>query len=302
MDTFHTYDNLLGLFVGNEIIATEDQSLAAPYIKAACRDLKAYRDAQGYRKIPVGYSATDIAELRPMLQDYLTCGGNSSENIDFYGLNSYQWCDPTSYTVSGYANLEKQAENFPVPIFFSETGCNVPGPRLFEDQAAIFGPNMVNDWSGAIIYEWIEETNHYGLISYGPAANPTVSNEKVEEGFTRSGTPTPVSPDFQNLKSQWDAITPTGIARSDYDANHVSTRDCPALTSDGWLIDGNVAVPTLGATLVRGASHSSVPSATASSTASADPSETENAVSGSKEIAGMGAGLVGVMMIFMFWL
>ncbi|KAI1245409.1 hypothetical protein MGN70_012299 [Eutypa lata] len=303
MDTFHDYDNLLGLFVGNEIIAEADQSLAAPFIKAAARDLKAYRDARGYRKIPVGYSATDIAELRPMLQDYLTCGGNASENIDFYGLNSYQWCDPTTYTTSGYANLQTQAEDFPVPIFFSETGCNTPGPRLFDDQAAIFGTNMVKDWSGAIIYEWIEETNHYGLISYGPSLAATATGENLQEGYSRSGTPTPVSPDFSNLKSQWAAVTPTGVARSDYDASSVSTRECPVSTSDGWLIEGNVAVPTLGATLIKGASYSSAPSATATSTddAAASPSETENAVSGSKEIAGMGAGLVGVMMIFTFW-
>jgi hypothetical protein len=83
MDAFHGYDNLLGLFVGNEIIAINNQSLAAPFIKSAARDLKAYRDSKNYRKIPVGYSATDIAELRPWLQDYLTCGGNISENIDF---------------------------------------------------------------------------------------------------------------------------------------------------------------------------------------------------------------------------
>lgn len=61
-------------------------------IKAAARDLKAYRDSKGYRTIPVGYSAADIAELRPMLQDYLTCGGNSSNNVDFFSLNSYEWC------------------------------------------------------------------------------------------------------------------------------------------------------------------------------------------------------------------
>ena len=302
MDTFHDYDNLLGLFVGNEIIAKEDQSLAAPFIKASCRDLKAYRDMQGYRKIPVGYSATDIAELRPMLQDYLTCGGNSSVNVDFYGLNSYQWCDPTTYSVSGYIGLQEEAQNFPVPIFFSETGCNVPGPRLFDDQAEIFGPNMVKDWSGAIVYEWIEETNHYGLVSYGPKLAPTVSGDHVQEGFTRHGTPTPVSPDFQNLKNQWASITPTGVARSNYEPTNVSTRECPASTPGGCLIDGNVAVPTLGATLLKGGGYSSVPSATATGSEPATPSETENAVSGSKEIAGMGAGLVSVMVIFAFWL
>ncbi|OTB03417.1 glycoside hydrolase family 72 protein [Hypoxylon sp. CI-4A] len=300
MDTFHSYDNLLGLFVGNEIIAINNQSLAAPFIKASCRDLKSYRDSKGYRKIPIGYSATDIAELRPWLQDYLTCGGNSSENIDFYGINSYQWCDPTDFSTSGYSNLEDQAKNFPVPIFFSETGCNKPGPRLFDDQVAIFGDDMVNDWSGAIIYEWIEEANDYGLISYGPEVSATVTGSNIVGGYTRGGTPTPVSPDYENLSKHWATLTPTGVSKSDYDTASVSTRSCPASTASGWLVDGNVALPSLGETLT-GSSYSSVPSATGSA-ASPSASETQNSVSGSNEIAGMGAGLVGVMMVFTFWL
>lgn len=86
MDAFASYDNTLGFFIGNEVIALANQSLAAPYIKAAARDLKAYRNSKGYREIPVGYSAADIAELRPMLQDYLACGTNSSESIDMFGM------------------------------------------------------------------------------------------------------------------------------------------------------------------------------------------------------------------------
>ncbi|KAK7977474.1 glycolipid anchored surface protein [Apiospora saccharicola] len=301
IDEFHKYDNVLGLFVGNEIIAQADQSLAAPFIKAAARDTKAYRDAKGYRNVPIGYSAADIAELRPMLQDYLTCGGNASENVDFFGLNSYEWCDPANYQTSGYKNLQVNASDFPVPLFFSETGCNVPGPRLFEDQVAIFGQDMGDSWSGAIIYEWIQEANHYGLISYGPKVDPTATGANVDGGFTRKGKPAPVSPDFENLKSKWKAINPTGVARTDYDAKSVSTRECPKATSGGWLVDGNVAVPTLGATLT-GSSYSKMPSATGAADA-AEPTESKkSAVSGSNEIAGMAAGLVGVMMIFTFWL
>lgn len=120
--------------------------MAAPFIKAAARDMKAYRDSKGYRNIPVGYSAADIAELRPMLQDFLTCGGNASDSVDFFALNSYEWCGDVDYQTSGYANLEAGAANFPVPIFFSETGCNTVRPRTFEDQAAIFGEDMINDW------------------------------------------------------------------------------------------------------------------------------------------------------------
>ncbi|KAH8677317.1 Glucanosyltransferase-domain-containing protein [Xylariales sp. PMI_506] len=304
MDTFQGYDNLLGLFVGNEIITTTNESIAAPFIKAAARDLKAHRDSKGYRNIPIGYSAADIAELRPMLQDYLTCGGNASENIDFFGLNSYEWCGTTTYSTSGYANLESEAVNFPVPIFFSETGCNTPGPRLFEDQASIFGSDMVNDWSGAIIYEWIQEANTYGLISYGPTAAATATGTNIEGGYTRAGTPLPVSPDFTNLKSQWATLTPSGIAKSDQDTATLTTRDCPASTSGGWLINGNVALPSLDEKFTV-TSYSTVASATGTTTASgtaASASSTKNAVSDSKEVTGMAAGLAAVMMIFTFWL
>lgn len=300
MDAFHTYDNLLGLFVGNEIITTPIESIAAPFIKSAARDVKAYRDAKSYRKIPIGYSAADIAQLRPMLQNYLTCGGNASENIDFFALNSYEWCDPATYLTSGYQLLESQAANFPVPIFFSETGCNTPGPRLFADQTAIFGPDMVNDWSGAMIYEWIEESNNYGLISYGPQVAATATGANIADGFLRKGTPLPVLPDFTNLKSQWATITPTGVSKSAYDIKSVSTRDCPASTASGWLIDGNVALPTLGATMTA-STYSQVPSATSTGSAPTT-SSTKNAVSGSKEVTGMAAGLVGVMMAFTYWL
>jgi len=34
-----------------------NNSIAAPYVKAAARDMKAYRNSKGYRNIPVGYSA-----------------------------------------------------------------------------------------------------------------------------------------------------------------------------------------------------------------------------------------------------
>ena len=72
-----------------------------------------------------------------------------------FSQNLYEWCGNNNYMTSGYELLQNQTEGFPVPIFVSETGCNVPEPRTFEDQAAIFGP-MSGTWSGSIIYEWIQ--------------------------------------------------------------------------------------------------------------------------------------------------
>ena len=110
----------------------------------------------------------DIPELRPMLQNYMACG-SAPDISDFFSLNVYEWCGDSSYDGSGYSMLEQNATNLNIPIFISETGCNKPMPRLFADQASIFGQNMSNTWSGAIVYEWIEEANSYGLISYGMA-------------------------------------------------------------------------------------------------------------------------------------
>ncbi|KAH8778775.1 Glucanosyltransferase-domain-containing protein [Diaporthe sp. PMI_573] len=308
MDEFQKYDNTLGFFVGNEVIAQASQSLAATFIKASARDMKAYRNSKGYRTIPVGYSAADIAELRPMLQDFLTCGGNASDSVDFFALNSYEWCGDVDFDTSGYANLQAGAANFPVPIFFSETGCNTVRPRTFEDQAAIFGEKMINDWSGSIVYEWIEETNDYGLISYGSPVDPTATGSNVVAGFTRQGTPTPVSPDFSNLKSQWATLNPTGIMSSDMDTKSLSTRSCPASTTGslGWLVNGDVQLPTVGETLVGTTYATSAPSGSSSSNGSPDANSTnasasstsssESPASPSMVFTKMTAALLGLLM------
>ncbi|KAJ5284498.1 hypothetical protein N7505_002478 [Penicillium chrysogenum] len=255
LDEFQKFDNTAGVFVGNEVLTTANGSAAAPYVLAAARDIKAYRDQKGYREIPVGYSAADIADLRPMLQNYMACSKNASERLDFYSLNAYEWCGASSYTQSGYNILQKNATDYPIPIFFSETGCNTPSPRTFEDQAAIFGDNMSDTWSGSMVYEWIEETNDYGLISYGPSVDAaTATASSIEDGFTRKGTPTPVLPDFNNLKSQWATLHPTGVALSVYkkSASSLAAIECPASTSGGWAIDPSSPLPTLGQTFKQG--------------------------------------------------
>ncbi|KIN03616.1 glycoside hydrolase family 72 protein [Oidiodendron maius Zn] len=304
MDAFAGYDNTLGFFIGNEVIAKANQSLAAPYIKAAARDLKAYRNSKQYRDIPVGYSAADIAELRPMLQDYLACGSNSSESIDMFGLNAYEWCGANTMESSGYALLNTYAENYNVPIFFSETGCNTVPPRDFQDQGSILGPDMDSLWSGAIIYEWIQEVNGYGLISYGPSVNPTVVATGVEGGFTRSGTPTPVLPDFTNLKSKWATLNPTGIASSDYSPT-LTPPACPTSTAGGWLVNGDVTLPSVGETLLVGtapATTSASGTATGSAGSPAPSKKNQSPANGGRQITGMAVGLVAVSLGFMYWL
>ncbi|WEW54989.1 hypothetical protein PRK78_000416 [Emydomyces testavorans] len=251
LDEFQKFDNTAAVFVGNEILTAKNGSHAAPYILSAARDIKAYRDSKKYRKVPVGYSAADIAELRPMLQNYLTCRSNASETLDFFALNAYEWCGQSSFTLSGYSTLQEHAEGFPVPILFSETGCNTNRPRDFQDLTAIYGPEMSGTWSGAIVYEWIQEANDYGLITYGKASKEDAEKDGtgtvIMDGYSRQGKPTPVTPDFPNLKSRWATLTPKGVARTEYSkkASSVTAPPCPASTV-GWEVDPSAPLPTLG--------------------------------------------------------
>ena len=251
-----------------------------------------------------------------MLQDYLVCGGNTSEIIDFYSLNAYEWCQASdNFQTSGYVNLQNDAAGYPVPIFFSETGCNTAPPRRFNDQAAIFGSDMVNTWSGSIIYEWVQEANGYGLITYGGDTEPApaapqpdaaggVAPPTVVAGpIVRSGTPTPITPDYANLKSQWATLNPSGAKLADYSASaaSMSTPACPASTASGWELSGNPPLPQRDQAGYNPTSAQASASATAAS-AAASASATKGSATGERELAGMSVGL-GVMLLgFVIWL
>jgi 1,3-beta-glucanosyltransferase GAS1 len=310
MDEFQKYPNTAGFFVGNEVLTTGNNSIAAPYVKAAARDTKAYRDSKHYRKIPIGYSAADISTLRPMLQNYLACGSNASEAVDFYSLNAYEWCGTaTDFKQSGYSMLEQNVTDYNIPIFLSETGCIKPPPRTFADQSAVLGPDMNENWSGAIVYEWIMEANDYGLINYGPKVDASAP-DAPPDGYPRSGTPTPISPDFSNLKAQWATLHPSGVSADKYSPS-LTPPACPPLTSGVWEVQGDVALPTLGATYNAAAASTITggipgPSGGSGGSGGSDgsgaPSSTAGAGGSTAEIAGVGAGLSGLLLAVMMWL
>ncbi|PNS20050.1 1,3-beta-glucanosyltransferase [Sphaceloma murrayae] len=297
MDEFQKYDNTAGFFVGNEVLTTGNNSIAAPFVKAAARDMKAYRDNKGYRKIPVGYSAADISSLRPNLQNYLACGTNTSEALDFFSLNAYEWCGSSTYSTSGYSDLQKNASSYNIPIFFSETGCNTPAPRTFEDQAAIFGDEMSGTWSGAIIYEWIQEANNYGLISYGPTVAATATASNVMDGFSRAGTPTPISPDFSNLSKQWKTLSPSGVSESAYQPT-VTAPPCPSYTSAMWEVNGGVSLPSLGQTYDASVASSITAgtAGTAAASGNAAASTSSGVAMPQRRVSGASAGLTGLLL------
>ncbi|KAG9888190.1 hypothetical protein KCV05_g18327, partial [Aureobasidium melanogenum] len=133
-----------------------------------------------------------------------------------------------------------------------------------------------------------------------------------------TGTPTPISPDFYNLSNQWKTLTPSSVSEAAYTPSN-SAPECPAYTSGAWEVSGNVALPTIGQTYnaqaATGASSTSgatgtqtgsgsrsTGSATGSSTGTAASASHTGMANPSRQIAGMGVGLVTVMLGFIWWL
>lgn len=170
VDSLAKYNNVLGFFAGNEVTNDNTNTDASPFVKAAIRDVKKYIAQKNYRKIPVGYSTNDDAETRMNLANYFICDGEDEQDdvgsaaADFYGINMYEWCGYSSFFSSGYSERTVEFQNYTIPVFFSEFGCNLVRPRPFQEVEALFSPLMTNVWSGGIVYMYFEETNNYGLV------------------------------------------------------------------------------------------------------------------------------------------
>jgi hypothetical protein len=222
IDDMSQYNNTLGFFAGNEVSNRPNNTDASAFVKAAVRDMKAYIKAQNYRTIGVGYATNDDSAIRNDMADYFDCSDRENA-IDFWGLNIYSWCGDSSYTESGYDVQTENFENYDVPVFFAEYGCNTVTPRKFTQVKALYGENMTSVWSGGIVYMYFQEANNYGLVYI--------------DGNTVSKLP-----DFAYYSSEIAIASPTGIQMASYSASKTAAT-CPTENSD-WEAMSSPLPPT----------------------------------------------------------
>jgi len=212
----------LAFFSGNEVINDPESSAAAPYVKAVTRDIRQYIRNRGYRTIPVGYSAADVAENRLEMAEYMNCG-TDDERSDFFAFNDYSWCDPSSFTVSGWDQKVKNFTGYGLPIFLSEYGCNI-NTRKFEEVSSLYSTDMTSVYSGGLVYEYSQEPSNYGLVEIkGNSVSPLA--------------------DFDALK---DALAGTTSPQGDGGYNTTAgASGCPAYSEPNWLVkdDALPAIP-----------------------------------------------------------
>ncbi|KAJ5937077.1 hypothetical protein N7466_003527 [Penicillium verhagenii] len=215
IDELSQYNNTIGFFAGNEIANSVATTDGMAYAKAAVRDMKKYIKDMDYRAMGVGYATADVSAIRVDLADYLDCE-SSDEIVDFYGYNIYSWCGDSTYSESGYEARTKQFENYTVPVFFAEYGCNSVSPRTFTEVEALYGDNMTPVWSGGIVYMYFQNTNDYGLVSVIDSTSVSTMT------------------DFKYYSSQINSADPSSTSKSAYTPTNTALMSCPTEDSTAW--------------------------------------------------------------------
>jgi len=221
VELFAKYPNTLAFFSGNEVINDGPSSSAAPYVKAVTRDIRSFLSSRKLRQIPVGYSAADIDTNRLQMAQYMNCG-TDDERSDFFAFNDYSWCDPSSFTTSGWDQKVKTFTGYGLPLFLSEYGCNT-NKREFQEVSALYSTEMTSVYSGGLVYEYSQESSNYGLVS--------IDGNSVKE-----------LADYTALKTAFQkTVNPEG------DGGYNKTggaNPCPAKDAPNWNVD-NDALPAM---------------------------------------------------------
>ena len=189
------------------------------------RDTKAYIKNNVKRWMGVGYAANDDADIRSEIAHYFNCG-DQSDAIDFWGYNIYEWCGENTFVGSGYADQVKFFEDYSVPVFFAEYGCNIPNGaagRIWEETTALYSSNMTGVISGGIVYMYFQEANDYGLVKVSNGAASTMK-------------------DYDTLKTKIAAVNPSSTSQDAYNPTN-SPAACPD-TGSNWAVKGGSLPPT----------------------------------------------------------
>lgn len=226
VDEFAPYNNTLALQISQPSSDYLDSYGLVPFAKAAIRDTKAYRDARGYRKVPIAYETASRVPIPATIADYLGCG-DADEAADVFCIRS--WCSDSTYPDTDYDTLYQQFTHLNIPVVFS-VDCNDEPPRTWTDVEVILGTLLTSVFSGLIASVWDSNPNLDGLVLY--------NNDNS------SGTPSTLE-NYNNLKTVLSTVSPASTAQSVYSPSNKPPA-CPA-PSGNWTVDPSAPLPTIAA-------------------------------------------------------
>ncbi|RLN56408.1 hypothetical protein BBJ29_006269 [Phytophthora kernoviae] len=276
---FAQYDNTLGFSAGNEVNnLVTDASTNAPCQKKFIRDMRAFIGgcSSKMRSIPVGVVMADpdtTKNNRELNAKYYNCRTDSTdlyEDAEWYGLNSYEYCDSDVTELSkapGFEQLLTDFQNFSmsIPVMLTEYGCVNPSFPTVGDYEAqrtwlqagwLLGDDFRDVFSGGFVFEYATElansdgssagssASSYPFTSYG-AQNYGLGYYSPEDcDWINTMCVYNTMPNYDNLTTQFnstDFSSESSYSKFTADSDRSSVPDCPsgfaALSDATWESD-----------------------------------------------------------------
>lgn len=267
---FAKYSNTLAFSAGNEVNhfvpLGERPQWNAPCLKKFVRDMRAFIfGCEHIRSVPVGVvNADSDRDVNALYYNCLTNPQDWLEAVEWYGINTYVFCDGKVHDYSGALGFQYLADSFrkykySVPVLLTEFGCISPsfptvdgytGQRSFL-QAEFLGsePDIREQLSGGFIFEYSIEKSiartpfpfkEFGFQNYvvGYFEPEFCDDVKVPCNYVQL-------PGFQNLKDGYKNATDQYVAENyttfwvedDRRPRSQCPPEFPAITEFEWYAD-----------------------------------------------------------------
>ncbi|TDH66890.1 hypothetical protein CCR75_004141 [Bremia lactucae] len=267
---FAQYDNVLAFSAGNEINHIVDDAWTnAPCQKKFIRDMRVFLGScNNFRAVPVGVVLADPdtpSNNREVNAKYYNCRTDATdtyENAEWYGLNTYQYCDATITELASSGGFQKLLTDFTsydltIPVLLSEFGCVNPSfPTIdgFEAQRTwlqakwMFDSTFRDIFAGGLVFEYSTEranaqdespypftsygAQNYGLGYFSPR---NCNHESIPCVYNPM-------PNFENLATQYNATDVSNeTQKDDFRPLRTTLPSCPdgfaALADVTWEAD-----------------------------------------------------------------
>jgi hypothetical protein len=199
------------------------------------------------RQVPIGLIMADSD--RDENTKYYNCqtGDDDLEHAEWYGLNSYVYCNGTAHSfdeAAGFQTLIDSFEsyNYSIPVLLTEFGClstsfptigGYEAQRSFNQAKWLGLPEVQNQFAGGLVFEYsIESANAhtpfpfktFGQQNYGIGYFSPENCNDIDIPCEYNPTPS-----FYNLKDAYEQIQAENITFDSFDPplNRTGRTQCP---------------------------------------------------------------------------
>ena len=271
---FSKYSNTLAFSAGNEVNhfvpMGKKPQWNAPCLKKFVRDMRSYvkgcSSSMNMRQVPIGLIMADSD--RDENTQYYNCqtGDDDFEHAEWYGLNSYVYCNGTAHSFDEAAGFQTLIDSFEsyhysIPVLLTEFGClstSFPTIDGFEaqrtfNQAKWLGlPQVQNQFAGGLVFEYsIESANAhtpfpfktFGQQNYGIGYFSPENCDDIHILCEYNPTPS-----FYNLKEAYEQIQTENITFDSFEPpeNRTGRTKCPdgfpSLSQFAWPSDSTRSI------------------------------------------------------------